>query len=91
MKTVLLNLFFLYKNNKIKLFLSLIGVIVGIATIVLSLSVSESVEKQVISELSRMGNNTVQAASYGEQDGLLIEDTFNKLKTFKEIKYISPY
>ncbi|MCF7497060.1 ATP-binding cassette domain-containing protein [Vibrio sp. L5-1] len=91
MKTVLLNLFFLYKNNKIKLFLSLIGVIVGIATIVLSLSVSESVEKQVISELSRMGNNTVQAASYGEQDGLLIEDTFNKLKTFNEIKYISPY
>lgn len=90
-KCVLRNSLFLYMKNKTKLFLSLIGVIVGIATVVFILSISESFEKQIISELAQMGNSTVQAESYEVKNGLLNESSFGKLVNLKDIEHISPY
>jgi len=91
-KTTIQNAFNLYSNNKMKLFLSLLGVVVGIATVVSTMSIAHSVRNEILSQFSRLGHETVQASLIPTgSSSFLSQDTLLALQASGEFKAISPY
>lgn len=91
-KTNIRNAFNLYSNNKLKLILSLMGVVIGIATVVSTMSIAHSVRDEILSQFSRLGHETIQASLIPSDSGLLLsQDKLLKLQASGELKAISPY
>lgn len=84
------------KGHRVRAFLSMLGIIIGIAAVVLSITIGEGTKKSVLEEVNKLGNNVVaiynaDSAMSGEtyESSLNIRDV-ELLKRYPYIKYISP-
>ncbi len=82
----------IYINNKLKTCLSLLGIIVGIATIVATMSIANSVRDNILSQFSRLGDEVVQAnLNTGGANRTLTPKEFKSLQELNLFKSISPF
>jgi putative ABC transport system permease protein len=85
--------------NKMRSFLAMLGIIIGVASVISLLSLAAGVEKEIMSDIEDMGTNiltirpnTVRKGGtrMGSWRTLKIEDVYTLSKRVKEIEEISP-
>ena len=47
------------REARIRSFLTMLGVIIGVASVVLTVSIGEGVKNQVVSQIDQLGNNVI--------------------------------
>lgn len=84
------------KGHRIRAFLSMLGIIIGIAAVVLSITIGEGTKKAVLEEVNKLGNNVVSVynsnsvTSEGTYESSLDIRDLELLKQYSYIKHISP-
>jgi len=79
------------RNNKLRTFLSLLGVTIGIFSIIAVLAAVDSLDKNIKSQLSALDSNTMYVAnmSFGPTDvPRWVRQTFDEI-SYSEYKYLS--
>ena len=86
-----------FRSRKIRTFLTMLGIFIGIAAVVALISISAGLEKAIIGQFSEVGTDklTVQAAGtvYGPPGSTAVKkltnDDFNAIKKVNGIKIIA--
>lgn len=82
------------KANKIRSFLTMLGIIIGISSVIIVISLGKGTQNNIIGEFEKMGSNkvTISVDTANAQDGDYI--TLKDIEIIKEkastVKYISP-
>lgn len=88
-------------NNKLRGFLTMLGIIIGVASVITMLAIGQGSKKSIQAEISEMGSNMIMIGPGGDRRGgvqLSVDDMESlKLKDLEDIKsqtryvtYISP-
>ncbi|CQR23325.1 ABC transporter ATP-binding protein [Yersinia enterocolitica] len=58
-------------GHRIRAFLSMLGIIIGISSVVSSMAVGEGARQQILSEISQLGTSTldIRPVAGGQQNG----------------------
>lgn len=85
--------------NKMRSFLAMLGIIIGVASVISLLSLAAGVEKEIMNDISDMGTNVLTirpntvrkgGVRVGSWRTLKIDDMYSIQKRVKEIEEISP-
>ena len=71
------------RANRIRSFLTMLGVIIGVTSVVMTVSIGEGVKNQVLGQISKLGSNiiTIQPGKPGvDSSGKIQNDSFDKLR-----------
>ena len=60
--------FFNIKSNKVRAFLTMLGIIIGISSVVAIVSLGSGFKKAIDKELSNLAGNTLEVYSMGDTD-----------------------
>lgn len=84
------------RKNKMRSFLSILGIIIGVVTVIAVLTLSEAFRTYVINEYNQIGNNLMWAMPDNTKQsnnkiGRLKSNDINKFNDFNFISGLSPY
>jgi len=81
-------------TNKLRSFLTSLGIIIGVASIIAVVSLVQGLEKSITDQLEGVGSNTLfiqqKRDNFGRLEGNLTDDDLFKLKQIDGIEVISP-
>ncbi|MDR2415476.1 MAG: ABC transporter permease [Candidatus Peribacteria bacterium] len=73
------------KGNPLRSFLSILGIVIGIVSVVVMLGIGKGAEKKLMDELGELAKNQIQVLNYGGREGKkklsLRKETINFLET----------
>ncbi len=83
------------KNKKVRSILTILGVVIGVASIIALVSVSSGLEKGIVKQFEKIGSDRLfifakGGGTPGMSDGLNTRD-FEVLEGMSEFEYVSPY
>nr|MBQ0091344.1 ABC transporter permease [Candidatus Enterousia merdequi] len=85
-------------GNKLRSFLTVLGIVIGVMAVVIMVAVGETVQKSITDQFSSLGTNTIvvragAARNFGVRSGsrqtLTITDA-EQIKTLNDVMYITP-
>ncbi len=83
------------KHRKLRTGLTVIGIIIGIASIIALISISQGLENAIVEQFEKMGSNRVYATPKGFQgqgafEGLTNDDN-EQIEKMPEVDWVNPY
>lgn len=77
-------------SNKIRSFLTMLGIIIGISSVIIMLAIGEGTKKQITDSIESLGTNLITVTITGNNSSSLTQDEIDELSTKPGIKQISP-
>jgi putative ABC transport system permease protein len=77
------------KSNKLRSFLTMLGIIIGVSSVIVLVSIAQGSTKSVTSQINSLGTNLLTISTFGT-DINLAEDKINEIKKLNGVKAISP-
>ncbi|MDS0525108.1 ABC transporter permease [Clostridium sp. SHJSY1] len=77
-------------SNKIRSVLTMLGIIIGISSVIIMLAIGEGTKKQVIGMIEGLGTNLITVNITGNKTEPISDEEFNQLKNRPGIKDIAP-
>ena len=87
-----------FSGNKLRSFLTVLGIIIGVMAVVIMVAVGETVQKSITDQFSSLGTNTIviragaarnRGVRTGNRQTLTITDT-DQIKRLSDVMYITP-
>lgn len=77
------------KGNKLRSVLTMLGIIIGVSSVIVLVSIAQGSTSNVTSQINNLGTNLITINTFGT-DLSLTEDKIEKLKDINGVKAISP-
>jgi putative ABC transport system permease protein len=77
-------------NNKMRSFLTMLGIIIGISSVIILVGMGEGTKKQVTEQIEKLGTNLITVSITGNRNNTITEEELDDLKTKPGIKEIAP-
>ncbi|WP_027622998.1 ABC transporter permease [Clostridium lundense] len=77
-------------NNKMRSFLTMLGIIIGISSVIVLVGIGEGTKAQVTAQIEKLGTNLITVSITGNKTKSISDEELNELKTKPGIKEISP-
>lgn len=77
------------KSNKLRAVLTMLGIIIGVSSVIVLVSIAQGSTKNVTSQINQLGTNLLTINSTGS-DITLTEDKINKLSKLNGVNAVSP-
>jgi putative ABC transport system permease protein len=77
-------------NNKMRSFLTMLGIIIGISSVIILVGMGEGTKKQVTEQIEKLGTNLITVSITGNRNNAITEEELDDLKTKPGIKEIAP-
>lgn len=77
-------------NNKMRSFLTMLGIIIGISSVILLVGMGSGTEKQVTDQIENLGTNLITVNITGNRQVPITEEEISDLKTKPGVKQIAP-
>lgn len=77
-------------SNKIRSFLTMLGIIIGISSVIIMLAVGEGTKKQITDNIEKLGTNLITVSITGNRTAAITDAELNDLKTKPGVKEIAP-
>lgn len=77
-------------NNKIRSFLTMLGIIIGISSVIVLVGIGEGTKKQVTDQIEKLGTNLITVNITGNRTSAISNEELNGLMTKPGIKNIAP-
>lgn len=78
------------KGNKIRSFLTILGVIIGVAAVIALIAIGQGVTKEISADLENLGTNLIIVTGMRSQGGVLESDDVELLKKADTIEKVAP-
>ena len=85
MKEILKNAFSQLKGNKLRTFLTMLGMLIGIGAVIIILSLGEGVKGYMTEQFSTIGKGAIQLEAYNEKE-LITSDDLETINEIPEVK-----
>ncbi|WP_054739868.1 ABC transporter permease [Cellulosilyticum ruminicola] len=86
MKEILKSAFKQLKGNKLRTFLTMLGMLIGIGAVIIILSLGEGVKGYMTEEFNTIGKGAIQINAYSSKD-LITADDLNVINEIPEVKF----
>lgn len=77
-------------SNKMRSFLTMLGIIIGISSVIILVGIGEGTKKQVTDQIEKLGTNLITVNITGNRTAAITEEELNDLKSKPGIKEIAP-
>ncbi|MCM0650857.1 ABC transporter permease [Clostridium swellfunianum] len=77
-------------NNKMRSFLTMLGIIIGISSVIILVGMGEGTKKKVTEQIEKLGTNLITVSITGNRTSPISEQEIEELKTKPGIKEIAP-
>jgi putative ABC transport system permease protein len=77
------------KGNKLRSFLTMLGIIIGVSSVIVLVSIAQGSTTNVTNQINQLGTNLLTVNTFGT-DLALTEDKIDKLSKLNGVKAISP-
>lgn len=77
-------------NNKVRSFLTMLGIIIGISSVIILVGMGQGTQKAVSDKIESLGTNLITVNITGNRAAPITEDELSDLKTKPGIKEIAP-
>lgn len=77
-------------NNKMRSFLTMLGIIIGISSVIILVGMGEGTKKQVTEQIEKLGTNLITVSITGNRNNAITEEELEDLKTKPGVKEIAP-
>jgi putative ABC transport system permease protein len=77
------------KGNKLRSFLTMLGIIIGVSSVIVLVSIAQGSTQSITSQINNLGTNLITINTFGT-DLNLAEDKINEIKKLNGVKAISP-
>lgn len=77
-------------NNKMRSFLTMLGIIIGISSVIILVGMGEGTKKKVTEQIEKLGTNLITVNITGNRTAPISEEELADLKTKPGIKEIAP-
>lgn len=92
MRETLKNALSQLKGNKLRTFLTMLGMLIGISAVIIILSLGEGVKGYVNGQFSSVGKGTIQIMTMDySEDNLLTPEDFDVISQIPEVMDVLPY
>jgi putative ABC transport system permease protein len=78
------------KSNKVRAFLTMLGIIIGVSSVIVLVSIGEGSSRNITSQISSLGTNLLTVNMMGSDTVKLTVQDAEKLKNISGVKEISP-
>ncbi|MDP4163667.1 MAG: ABC transporter permease [Bacillota bacterium] len=78
------------KSNKLRAFLTMLGIIIGVSSVIVLISIARGSTANVTSQINNLGTNLLTVNTFGTDKVKLTDDTIEKFKKIQTIKAVSP-
>lgn len=89
MKEILKSAFSQLKSNKLRTFLTMLGMLIGIGAVIIILSLGEGVKGFMNEQFSTIGKGAIQIRTYSDKD-LITSDDLETINEIPEVKLTMP-
>lgn len=76
--------------NKVRAFLTMLGIIIGISSVIILVGIGQGTKQQVASQIEALGTNLITVNITGNRNKAISEQEIDELKKMDGIKDISP-
>lgn len=77
-------------NNKMRSFLTMLGIIIGISSVIVLVGMGQGTQKQVSDQIEKLGTNLITVNIMGNRTPTITDEELTDLKTKPGIKEIAP-
>ncbi len=77
-------------SNKVRSFLTMLGIIIGICSVIILVGIGEGTKKQVTDQIEKLGTNLITISITGNRTKAITEEEISDLKSKPGIKEIAP-
>jgi putative ABC transport system permease protein len=77
-------------NNKMRSFLTMLGIIIGISSVIILVGMGQGTQKQVSDQIEKLGTNLITVNITGNRTPTITDEELEELKTKPGIKEIAP-
>lgn len=77
-------------NNKMRSFLTMLGIIIGISSVIVLVGMGQGTQKQISDEIEKLGTNLITVNITGNRTPTITDEELANLKTQPGIKEIAP-
>lgn len=77
-------------NNKMRSFLTMLGIIIGISSVIILVGMGEGTQKKVSDQIEKLGTNLITVNIMGSRTPTITDSELADLKTQPGIKEIAP-
>jgi putative ABC transport system permease protein len=77
-------------NNKMRSFLTMLGIIIGISSVIILVGMGEGTKKKVTEQIEKLGTNLITVNLTGRRNNTISDEELEELKTKPGIKEIAP-
>jgi putative ABC transport system permease protein len=77
-------------NNKMRSFLTMLGIIIGISSVIILVGIGQGAQKKVSDQIESLGTNLITVNITGNRTAAITEEELTELKTQPGIKGIAP-
>lgn len=77
-------------SNKVRSILTMLGIIIGISSVIIMVGIGEGTKKQVTENIEKLGTNLITVNITGNKTALITQEELEELKTKPGIKEIAP-
>lgn len=77
-------------NNKMRSFLTMLGIIIGISSVIILVGMGEGTQKQISDQIEKLGTNLITVSITGKRTPSITDTELADLKTKPGIKEIAP-
>lgn len=78
------------QSNKMRAILTMLGIIIGVSSVIVLVSISQGSAQTVTSQINQLGTNLLTVSSYSTDDVDLREDKISELGDLNGVKAVSP-
>jgi putative ABC transport system permease protein len=77
-------------NNKMRSFLTMLGIIIGISSVIILVGMGQGTQKQISDQIEKLGTNLITVNIMGNRTPTITDSEIEELKTKPGIKEIAP-
>jgi putative ABC transport system permease protein len=77
-------------GNKMRSFLTMLGIIIGISSVIILVGMGEGTKKQVTEQIEKLGTNLITVNLTGKRNNSISNEELEELKTKPGVKEIAP-
>ncbi|MCM8712058.1 ABC transporter permease [Clostridium sp. SYSU_GA19001] len=77
-------------NNKMRSFLTMLGIIIGISSVIILVGMGEGTKKTVTEQIEKLGTNLITVNIMGNRNAAMTDEEIEELKTKPGIKELAP-
>lgn len=77
-------------NNKMRSFLTMLGIIIGISSVIILVGIGEGTKKTVTEQIEKLGTNLITVNLMGRRNSTLTDEEIEELKSKPGVKEIAP-